>query len=222
MKCNSVRTGQAAAAKEPAVTYRAAADEADSAAIGRSCTDPQAFAAIFERHFVAIHRYLARRLGADVADDLAGDVFRIAFERRQDFDLARPSALPWLYGIATKLMQGRWRSEMRHLRALERLRAGAHVDTDLDSFDLVDRRLDAAHHAARAKRCLADLSSGDRDALILFAVEGLAYAEVAEALQIPIGTVRSRIARARGRLREPDSKTRQELVEPAAREKGHG
>lgn len=175
-----------------------------------ACVDPTVFAVLFDRHFVTIHRYLARRIGNDCADDLAGEVFRIAFERRGRFDTSRDNALPWLYGIATNVLRTRRRNEQRWLRALDRLTVTAQVmDTD-DPFDRMDDRIDAqtqVHQIATALRLLTD---GDRDSLILYAVEGLSYSEVAVALDIPIGTVRSRINRARRQLREPTTVSGQE------------
>lgn len=104
----------------------------DGAVIALSFTDPAAFALIFDRHFATIHRYLARRVGSDVADDLAGDVFRVAFERRETFDRRRPNARPWLYGIATNLLYGERRHERRRLQAMDRAASLASVPLGVD------------------------------------------------------------------------------------------
>lgn len=173
----------------------------DAELIQRSFAVPTDFAAIFDRHFVTIHRYLARRVGPDVADDLAGDVFRVAFERRGAFRLERESARPWLYGIATNLLRGQRRSEERRLRALQRAAGEARVPS-AEAFERVGERVDAEAAVASVGSVVSQLAPGDRDALFLFAVEGLTYPEVAAALAIPVGTVRSRISRARARLRE--------------------
>jgi len=140
----------------------------DAELIVRARAEPRWFSLVFDRHFLTIHRYLSRRVGSDDADDLAGEVFRVAFERRDAFDSQHDNARPWLYGIATNLVHRERRSEQRRLRALQRLAARAAVPAGDDAF----------------------------------AVEGLSYGEVADALGIPIGTVRSRISRARLRLRE--------------------
>jgi RNA polymerase sigma-70 factor, ECF subfamily len=66
----------------------------DAAAIARSLESPGAFAGVFERHHAAIHRYLARRLGADLADELAAETFAVAFAKRGRYDLAVPDARP--------------------------------------------------------------------------------------------------------------------------------
>jgi DNA-directed RNA polymerase specialized sigma24 family protein len=78
---------------------------------------------LFDRHFDTVYRYLERRVGRDGADELPADVFRLAFEQRSRFRPLHESALPWLYGFATRLVLKRWRSEGRHLRALARLDA---------------------------------------------------------------------------------------------------
>lgn len=175
---------------------------ADAELIVRARSQPRWFSVIFDRHFITIHRYLSRRVGSDVADDLAGEVFRVAFERRDLFDSQYDNARPWLYGIATNLVHRERRSEQRRLRALQRLASRAAVPVGDDAFDLANERVDAVAVAQSAAYALTRLPDADRDALVLFAVEGLSYAEVADALGIPIGTVRSRISRARVRLRE--------------------
>jgi DNA-directed RNA polymerase specialized sigma24 family protein len=92
-------------------------DEADSAAIVASMKDPERFGVLFDRHATAVFRYLVRRVGMDEADPLLGEVFRVAFERRASFDLERPDARPWLYGIATNLLREDARREGRQMRA---------------------------------------------------------------------------------------------------------
>lgn len=174
----------------------------DADLVARSRAEPSSFGEIFDRHHSTIYRYIARRIGPDSADDLTGEVFRIAFERRQAFDPQWSSARPWLYGIATNLVRSSYRSEQRRLRAVARAVAMAQATLADDPFERATERLDASAQADLVANALAQLSDGDRDALILFAVERLSYSEVATALGIPIGTVRSRINRARSQLRE--------------------
>jgi RNA polymerase sigma-70 factor (ECF subfamily) len=169
----------------------------DGEIIAASLDRPERFTAVFERHFDAVHRYLTRRLGAGTADDLAATVFLSAFEARDRYDAARRDAAPWLYGIATNLTRRHHRSEARRWRAYER--AARH---EAPAHDDVDARLDASAHAADLARALRDLSADERDALLLFAWAGLSYEDVATATESPIGTVRSRIHRARHRLRD--------------------
>ena len=103
----------------------------DSSYLARSLVEPVAFESIFERHFSSIHRYLQRRAGRDLADDLAAETFVVAFEKRASCQ-ASGSVLPWLYGIATNLLHHRWRSEQRQLRAYARSSAerGSEQDDD--------------------------------------------------------------------------------------------
>src|SRR3954471_19444396 len=95
----------------------------DAEVIARSLDDPAQFAALYDRHAGIVFRFLVRRVGRDVADELLGETFRIAFERRAVFDLQRESARPWLYGIATNLLAKHRRTEARRLHAIERLTA---------------------------------------------------------------------------------------------------
>jgi RNA polymerase sigma factor (sigma-70 family) len=172
----------------------------DADVIAASLIDPGAFGAIFDRHGTTLHRYLARRVGPDEAGSLLGEVFRIGFERRAQYDVERASARPWLYGIATNLVARHRRSEARRLRATARLVVHA-----IEEPDATERVVDAVAASALlpdVRVAIAALPDGERDALLLHAWEGLAYEDVARALDVPIGTVRSRLNRARGRLRE--------------------
>lgn len=159
--------------------------------IAFSLSRPEAFGAIFDRHFGAVHGYLASRIGGGRADDLASATFTVAFERRRKFHGAADTARPWLFGIATNLLRNERRSESRAISALARMRpvedqpaAGVGVQT------------------ARLSRLLEELDADQRDVLLLYAWAEFSYEEIAASLGIPIGTVRSRLARARAHLRE--------------------
>jgi RNA polymerase sigma factor (sigma-70 family) len=168
----------------------------DAAAIAASLATPAHFEPIFDRHFRAIHRYLASRVGTELADDLAATTFVEAFRARSRYDLDRQDARPWLYGIAANLVRSHRRHERRQLAAYARMVP----DRDaLDDHERVDERIDAEAAVARA---LVRLQAHDRDTLLLFVWGELSYAEVAEALDVPVGTVRSRLHRARGIVRE--------------------
>jgi DNA-directed RNA polymerase specialized sigma24 family protein len=101
------------------------ADAADAEAVRRSLTDPVAFTAVFDRHFVAVHRYLHRRGGRDLADELAGETFRVAFEARARWSQTTPDARPWLLGIATNLLRRHRRTEERRFSPAEPSGTGA-------------------------------------------------------------------------------------------------
>jgi RNA polymerase sigma-70 factor (ECF subfamily) len=159
---------------------------------------PEAFGLIYDRHAATLLRFLGRRAGANVAEGLVGELFRIAFERRTTFDASRATALPWLYGIGANLL-------LKHRRAEARwLRASARIAADLET---ADRRTSAAALDARllfprVADAIEALPDDERATLLLFAWEELSYQSVAEALELPIGTVRSRLNRARAHLRE--------------------
>jgi RNA polymerase sigma factor (sigma-70 family) len=176
-----------------------AAVPADAVILAASVGDPQAFATVFERHFAVIHRWLHRRVGAPLAEDLAAETFTRAFDRRATFDARHADARPWLFGIAANLVHDHRRSELRRLRALarvERWEAGAE-----DVATGAVARADAAALGPAVAIALAQLRDEERDVLLLVAWAGLEYDEVARATGVPIGTVRSRLHRARRRLR---------------------
>lgn len=173
-------------------------DEDDAAIIEGSLHRPERFATIFDRHAAHIQRYLARRLGQQAADDLVAETFLVAFDKRARYDLARFDARPWLYGIATNLVRQHQRQEIREYR----LRATVGPEPDQDSHaDRVAAQVTAAAMHRMLAAALAALAEGDRDVLLLIAWEGLTYEGVAEALGIPVGTVRSRLSRARRQVR---------------------
>jgi RNA polymerase sigma-70 factor (ECF subfamily) len=175
-------------------------DESDAVVIAASIDEPVRFGAIFDRHATVLHRYLVRRLGPADADSMVGEVFRVAFERRHTYDLERPTARPWLYGIATNLLAKHRRREARRLHATARLATQRLAPIDL--ADRVSGALDASGQWQRVAAAVTALPVPERDTLILHVWEGLSYQEIADALGLPIGTVRSRLNRARGRLRE--------------------
>ena len=175
-------------------------DESDAAVIAASLATPACFGLIFDRHATVLHRYLVRRLGPDDADGMVADVFRIAFEKRVSYDFDRATARPWLYGIATNLLAKHRRSEARRLHATARL--VARQPPPLDEAELVSGAVDAADRWQRVAVALTQLPEPERDVLLLHVWEGLPYEDVADAVGIPVGTVRSRLNRARRRLRE--------------------
>jgi len=162
----------------------------DADAIAASCRDPDRFAVVVHRYFDEIFRYAARRVGPSAAEDIAADTFATAFAHRKRYDLAYPNALPWLYGIATNLLRRRRRQEERQLRAY----AKTGVDPVLSGEPEVSGR-DVAE-------VLASLSSEEREALLLLAWADLTYVEIARALAVPVGTVRSRLNRARRKVKD--------------------
>jgi RNA polymerase sigma factor (sigma-70 family) len=174
----------------------------DSELMARSVGQPAAFAELFDRHHAELYRYLRRRAGPSLAADIAAETFLIAFARRDRYRPDGQSVRPWLYGIAHNLLRNHSRSERRQWLAYARHGEMPDVDQSAaDAFGNADSRADATAAAARIGPILAGLPAGDRDVLLLFAWADMSYADIASTLQIPVGTVRSRLNRARRQLR---------------------
>ena len=169
----------------------------DAELIVGSIGQPEQFATLFDRHAVIVHRYLGRRVG-ELADDLLSETFLIAFRRRTAYRPEHVDVRPWLLGIATNLVHSHARTERRRYRALAR--TGVDPAT-VAGVDEVHARVDAAALRGPLAAALAGLKERDRDVLLLFAWGQLGYDEIAAALDIPVGTVRSRLNRARRQTR---------------------
>lgn len=161
--------------------------------------DAAAFGTLFERHARTVYNYCFRRTADwSLAEELTAVVFLEAWRRRSQVRLERDDALPWLLGVATNVIRNSRRSQRRHRVALERLPRERAADFAGD----VDERLDDERQMRAALRAVAELPRADQDVLALCVWEDLTYEEAALALGVPVGTVRSRLSRARARLRE--------------------
>jgi RNA polymerase sigma factor (sigma-70 family) len=159
---------------------------------------PAEFGQIFDRHFGAIYGFVWRRLGAGLAEEVSAETFFTAFDRRADFDLSFRSARPWLFGIATNLIRGERRSQARQLRAY-----ALSVEREADAgMDTAEERADAERLRPRLAAEIASLPLAEAEPLLLYAWAELSYEEIAVSLALPLGTVKSRIARARSRIRQ--------------------
>jgi RNA polymerase sigma-70 factor (ECF subfamily) len=176
----------------------AAAVEDDATLIRRSLSDAEQFAGLYDRHHAVLHRYAARRLGGEAAEDVVAETFLAAFRLRHRYDTSRPDALPWLFGILSREVSRRRRTERAHYRLL-----AATLPELPQAGPADDVAAAVTAHAARAPlaTALETLKPADRDVLLLVAWADLTYQEVADALGIPIGTVRSRLNRARRLVR---------------------
>ena len=170
----------------------------DAAEIAASHADPERFAAIFDRHADEIYRYAARRLGSQPAADVVSDVFLVAFRNRARYQQDRADARPWLYGIATKVISQHLRTEGRRAEALASMPVPAPDEFPAD--DIGDR-ITAQRLGPVMLGALAALSPADRELVLLVAWAGLSYEHAAQALEIPVGTVRSRLHRVRVKVR---------------------
>ncbi len=159
----------------------------DAELIRRSQREPEAFGSVFDRHVAAVHAFAQRRIGHDLAEEVTAETFARGFEARGRYDAVHESALPWLLGIASNVLRRHWRTERRRLdayaRAARHERPGAAPDVD-----------------GAVLRAVARLPRRQREVLLLAAWADLSYAEIAHALGLPVGTVRSRLSRARAAL----------------------
>ena len=170
----------------------------DDRIIRRSLDEPAVFGDLFERHGSSIFRYVARRVGREVAEDVMSETFLVAFHSRSRFDTGRTDARPWLYGIANNLVHRHFSAETRRFAAMENAPAD-HISPD--AFERVADRLDAIAHVGVLGRALAALKPIDRDTLLLYAWGDLDYEGIAQATGTAIGTVKSRLNRARKQIR---------------------
>jgi RNA polymerase sigma factor (sigma-70 family) len=170
----------------------------DAAIIERSVAVPECFAEIFDRHAEGIYRYAARRLGQQAAADVMSEVFLAAFRNRQRYDTSREDARPWLYGIAINVISQHQRAQRRYARVLATVPSVPATDVVAD--EVLDR-VTAAQLRPRIMRALGELSDSDRELVLLIAWAELSYEQAAQALGIPLGTVRSRLHRTRMKLR---------------------
>lgn len=163
----------------------------DSELLAALSRQPELMGVLYERHALAVFRYLARRAGPPAAEDLLSEVFVGALSSsKRVVAHDSGSALPWLYGIALNVLR-------RYFRQQQTTET-AHRDLGMD-WDAVDERLDAWAERGRLQAALEGLSASDRELLLLVAWEGLSHAEAATALGISQVAARSRLHRARMR-----------------------
>lgn len=171
----------------------------DSEIIQRSLDQPAAFAQLFDRHARAVNAFATYRIGRHAAEDVLSETFLVAFRRRADFDRDVESAIPWLLGIASRLIRRHRAVEAKHWRSFAAAVSGEERAFE-GGVDDAMTRIDAERELAGLRARIAALAPRDRETLLLYAWQGLTYDEVATALGIPVGTVRSRLSRVRKRL----------------------
>jgi RNA polymerase sigma factor (sigma-70 family) len=182
----------------PALAAGDTARASDAEVIAGSLDDPERFAVIFDRHADEIHRYAARRLGQQAAADAVSEVFLAAFRNRGRYQPDRPDARPWLYGIATKVVGQQLRAEGRRAHLLSVIAVPPPAEFPADE---IGDRVAAERLRPALLGVLAALADADRELVLLVAWAGLSYEQAAQALQIPVGTVRSRLHRVRAKVR---------------------
>lgn len=170
----------------------------DAELIERSLEEPEVFGEVFRRHYRAVFGYAVRSVGYRDGPDVAAEVFVRAFAARRRYDTAYENARPWLFGIAAHLVADHYRRRERRRRATLR------VDSPMATGDFTDEavgRVDAAAARDAIDEALGRLRPQEVEVVSLYALAGLSYGEIAEATGVAVGTVKSRLARARGRLR---------------------
>jgi RNA polymerase sigma-70 factor (ECF subfamily) len=177
-----------------------AREPADAELWGRAIAgEPRAFEQLFDRHANAIFTFCLRRAGdRSAAEDLMSATFLHAWRRRADMQPATDGPVPWLYGIAANLVRRHIRSVGRRQAAMARMPAPG---PEPDPSEEIAGRLDDARRVDRTLGALRSLPESDQDLFVLCVWQHLSYEEAATALAIPVGTVRSRLSRARSRLR---------------------
>lgn len=173
-------------------------DSSDEDLLKASCTDAKQFNLIAERHQVGLYRFFARRYPQD-AEDLLSETWLQAYRNRASFDPASGTVRGWLFGISRNVLR-------THLRAkgpiLLELEPGLVDRVQPDVFVSVDQRLDAAAVSGPLREGLKALPEVERELLILTTWEELTPTEAAQVLDIPAGTARSRLHRARLRMQQ--------------------
>ncbi len=174
-------------------------ERSDAEVIAASWVEPEIFGELFRRHYRAVYAYAVRTVGPEDGSDVAAEVFVRAFGARRRFDTNYSGARPWLLGIAAHLVSNHYRKQGRQARAIDRLRKHAEMATGFET-EIVDR-LAAQMAGDTLRKALANLRRQEWEVVSLFALSGLSYREISQALGISEGTVKSRLNRGRTNLR---------------------
>ncbi|HEY2077881.1 MAG TPA: RNA polymerase sigma factor [Streptosporangiaceae bacterium] len=174
----------------------------DGEQVARGIEAPGDFEVVFRENFAQVYRFIARRVGTDLAEDLAAEAFATAYRRRGSYQPSLGSLRSWLYGIAANLLRTHWRAEQQLLDLDARLTPFVQEPSGAGQFsDAADERVTAAALAPRIAGALAALNRDQREVLLMHAWAELSHEEIAAALRIAPGTARSRLSRARAALR---------------------
>ncbi|SDP34682.1 RNA polymerase sigma factor [Lentzea jiangxiensis] len=161
--------------------------------------DEAALLALYETTAERLHRYVARRVGADTAQDVVSEAFLVLWDQRAGQVYEADAVRAWLYGVATNLLRGHVRAEERKLRAWSKEHAARTDEADIG--DRASAAADAEVLAGPLTAWLAELRIEEREVLLLHAWADFTPTEIAVALDVPVATVRTRLHRGRARLR---------------------
>ncbi|MFH9970153.1 RNA polymerase sigma factor [Streptomyces mirabilis] len=177
--------------------------------------DPEAYGQLYQELGQAIYAHAYRATGDwSAAEDAVSLTFLEVWRLRERLEEGDESVRPWVYGIATNVLRNRGRAARKHQQALARFPT---PETVPDFAEEVAERIDDSERLAAARAAVGRLRRADRDVFMLCVWSDLSYAAAAEALGIPVGTVRSRLSRARARLlklTEQELKRTKKRVEP--------
>ncbi|MEJ5947009.1 sigma-70 family RNA polymerase sigma factor [Pseudokineococcus basanitobsidens] len=187
--------------------------DSDEDVLVRSLHRPVAFEELVRRHSAPVHGYLQRRSSAQIADDLLAETWLQAFASRGSYDPGRGPVRAWVFGVARHVL---FAAQRQHRRAHQEGSRSEAVTDPAPDWDAVDARLDAAATAPALRSGLASLTGPDRELLLLVVWEQLSPTEAAAVLDIPPGTARSRLHRARRQLRHHVSTPGPTVGDPAA------
>ncbi|MEV6512791.1 RNA polymerase sigma factor [Streptomyces sp. NPDC051642] len=167
--------------------------------------DHDAFGELFDAYARSVYNHAFRLTGDWAqAEDIVSLTFLDAWRLRGKIDEEGGSLRPWLLGITTNVTRNTRRAARRHAAALSRL---PRDEVERDFADEVAARLDGTAELALVRAALATLRRAEREVLALCVWSGLDYQSAADALGVPVGTVRSRLSRARAKLAKHLKKT---------------
>lgn len=178
--------------------------------------DERTFEQFYERHQPAVCAYCVRRVGRHDGNDVVSQVFSVAWRRREELPPAGRE-LPWLYGVARRVLGHHWRSVGRARRLAEK--AGVLPIEAPPTPDVVAAE-SAEHELVRA--ALAELRPNDREVLMLAAWEGLTHAEIGDVVGCSLAAVDKRMSRAKARLAEKYESLERTQSPPVSARKGGG
>lgn len=160
--------------------------------------DGHAFGALFDRHAKAVYNHCFRLTACwSTAEEAVQETFLVAWRRRDEVQLERESALPWLLTIATNVVRNGWRSRLRRFRLTQRVPRPEEI---ADHADLVAERIDDERRMAEILGLMASLPRNQREALALCVWAEVSYADASQALGITESSVRARVSKAKAAL----------------------
>lgn len=165
-----------------------------------SAGEKDQFAALYDEHCHTVYNHCFRRIGSwSLAEDLTAATFLTAWRRRKHLPADPDGVLPWLLAVANNVLRNSRRGQRRYAVALARL---PRPEPAADPAEQVAARVDAERRMAALLPALDQLPTREREVIELCSGSGLTHEQAAQALQIPVGTVKSRLARGLHRLRE--------------------